>query len=117
LPRPDVHCGNGHVDIHLAAEFGKRGVGLFEQQLAQAFLALGREQTFASAKMGLGLERAALSKVLPHAAHRGGAITQSQCDLAGASALFVKFENPFSNDDRYGFHAANLLCGTPYHYI
>jgi hypothetical protein len=117
LTRPDVHGGDGHFDVHLTAEFGERGVGFFQQQLAQDFPALRREHAFASTEMGLGLERAALSKVLANAAHRGGAITQGQRDLAGAPALLVKFENLFSNDGRYGFHAANLLCGTTYHYI
>src|ERR1035437_6802152 len=58
--------------------------------------------------MRLGLQRAALAKLLAHAAHRRHAETGKLCDLSRVLALLVKFKNALPQGDRYGSHAPTL---------
>src|ERR1019366_8179095 len=58
--------------------------------------------------MRLGLQRAALAKLLAHAAHRRHAETGKLCDLSRVLALPVKFKNALPQGDRYGSHAPLL---------
>src|ERR1035437_8885711 len=58
--------------------------------------------------MRLGLQRAALAKLLAHAAYRRHAETGKLCDLSRVLALLVKFKNALPQGDRYGSHAPTL---------
>jgi hypothetical protein len=58
--------------------------------------------------MGLRLQRAALSELLAHPAHRGHAKTQELGDLTGAFAAFVELQNAPAHRQRYGSHRHTL---------
>src|SRR5208283_5838563 len=70
--------------------------------------ALFGKQRLAPTAMRLGLQRAALAKLLAHAAHRRHAETGKLCDVSRVLALLVKFENALAQGNRYRLHAPTL---------
>src|SRR5579862_8164882 len=70
--------------------------------------------------MRLGLQRAALAKLLAHPAYRRHAEAGKLCDLSRVLALLVKFKNALPQGDGYGSHAPTLphaLAFCKLHYL
>src|SRR5208282_3325681 len=66
------------------------------------------EKRAASTAMGPRLERAALVKLLAHAAHRGHTKTKKLCDFASALTSLVELQNSLARRDRDGCHSPTL---------
>ncbi|MCI0353960.1 MAG: hypothetical protein L0099_02820, partial [Acidobacteria bacterium] len=58
--------------------------------------------------MSLWLQRAALVKLLAHAAHRGHAKTEKLRNLASAFASLIELQNSPAQRDRDGRHSPTL---------
>ena len=114
LPQPQIDRGSPKGTIQASAQLRQGGVRLLGQQLAQSFLALFREQCFASTQMRLGLERAALPEPLAHPAYRRHAKPQEFRDLSSALALLIELQNALAHRNRYGSHEHTLPPTFPF---
>jgi hypothetical protein len=81
---------------------------LFGQELLQPALPFLGEQRLAATPMRPGFQRAALPKLLAHAAHCRHAETRKLRDLPRAPAAIVKFENPLAKWNGYRSHEHTL---------
>ncbi len=74
-------------------------------------LPLGGEECLAPTRMRLGLQRAALLKLLAHAPHRRHAEARKPRDLLRALALLVKFQNALAEGKGDRSHTPQLAIG------
>src|SRR6267143_1108340 len=91
----------------------QRGVGLLGEQLFEPLFAFLGEQRAPSAATSPRLQRAALLKLLAHAAHRGHAKTEHLCNFASALALLVEVQNSPAHRNRDGRHSPYTATVTP----
>src|SRR5208282_1370644 len=106
--KPYIHRGSPEVPVQACSQLGQRGVGLLREQFFQPLFPLRGEKRAASTAMGPRLERAALVKLLAHAAHRGHTKTKKLCDFASALTSLVELQNSLARRDRDGCHSPTL---------
>ena len=70
----------------------------------------GGQQRFASAQVGLRLQRAALLELLPDPSHGRDAKAEKLRNVAGAFALFIEVDDAFA--DRQGIARMTTSCHT-----
>ena len=96
------------MPVQACSQLGQRGVGLLREQFFEPLFPLRGEKRAASTAMGPRLERAALVKLLAHAAHRGHTKTKKLCDFASALTSLVELQNSLARRDRDGCHSPTL---------
>src|SRR5271157_1752231 len=67
--QPEIDRGSSERPVHAGAQLGEGGGGLLGQELLQPALPFLGEQRLAPTPMGAGFQRAALPKLLAHAAY------------------------------------------------
>src|SRR5271166_2348800 len=104
-PQPEIDRGSAERAVQAGAQLGQGGIGLRRQQFAQSLFALLGEQGLAPTPIGPRLQRAALAKLLAHAAYRRHTEAAKLRDLLGALAPLVKFQNALAEGNRNSSHA------------
>jgi hypothetical protein len=77
------------------------------------------QEGFASAPVGLRLQRAAGLVVLANPAHRRDTVAETDGDLGRAFALAVELKDPLADSNRDGFHTRSLspFAAMSLHYL